>query len=783
MRFLSQPFRSALTGGLFAAVLLGLPAISRADFVTIVKTGAPVPGGDTVSTFAVGLSFAPLPILNDAGEVVFLAALTGNSTSNRAILRGTGGPLTALARTGGLTPDGVNAYSLLGQPIMNNNGHLVFSGTEGPQSIATLYRLSSTNAQELAQAGQILTDAGNATLLGFTRLLQFPPLPNSRGHVAFDAVSGSGSNPILLRADDTGLFILGLYGADNFLGGAWRFFGSLSSLNDSNEFAFGGQANYPSSSLRTAYFVQRVGEPIGVSFGFQGTPEPGGDGLYATGLWGNSAINQRGEFAFGSDLTGTSGGTTNNLILYRGSVSNQLVQISRRGDPAPGGVGRIDFSGIFTPKINEAGQVAFSSPLAGPGVGTTNNSGIFVGSGGALAPIVVENQLAPTTTNTLAGRFDSFPSDFAFNDAGQVAFATTTGLRGVAPGSFIGQGVFTGDGIELINVARHGNAYEGATLTGFSAGRHGLNRHGQITFQASLSTFQTFVILLWTPDLHWRFHTNGAWDAPLRWTLSLTPAAVHHVFIQPTNAITVTGPTNDVTVRSLNVGNATLQLQAGTTLTATGGLFVATNTILSGNGALVASFTNFGTISPGASAGALSVTGDMTFAASSRFVAELGGTAPATFDRLHVQGNLAINGALQVSMINGHTLGDGQTYPFLTVSGTRTGQFAGLGEGALVGNYDGRDLFITYTNGNDVAFFTSGTPLPNPIIVYQSGGGTVDVTFIGVPGQQYLAQRTESLNPPNWITFQTITAAADGKVHFIDANPPAGGAFYRIIPL
>jgi hypothetical protein len=257
---------------------------------------------------------------------------------------------------------------------------------------------------------------------------------------------------------------------------------------------------------------------------------------------------------------------------------------------------------------------------------------------------------------------------------------------------------------------------------------------------------------------------------------------VHHVFIQPTNAVTVTGPTNDVTVRSLNVGNVTLQLQAGATLTATGGVTFATNTVLSGSSALVASFTNVGTISPGASAGALAVTGDVTFATSSVFVAELGGTAPANFDRLHVQGNLALGGALQIALINGHTLADGQMYPIITVSGTHTGQFTGLGEGALVGNHGGRDLFITYTNGNDIGVFTTGAALPNPTVVFQPGGAAVDLTFYGAPGQQYLLQRTESLSPSNWITLQTLTAAPDGKVIYTDPNPPPFSAFYRISP-
>ena len=78
--------------------------------------------------------------------------------------------------------------------------------------------------------------------------------------------------------------------------------------------------------------------------------------------------------------------------------------------------------------------------------------------------------------------------------------------------------------------------------------------------------------------------------------------------------------------------------------------------------------------------------------------------------------------------------------------------------------------------------FAAAPPLPNPTIVFQSGGAAVDLTFYGVPGQQYLLQRSESLSPPNWTTLQTITAAPDGKVSYTDLSPPPGGAFYRITP-
>jgi len=43
---------------------------------------------------------------------------------------------------------------------------------------------------------------------------------------------------------------------------------------------------------------------------------------------------------------------------------------------------------------------------------------------------------------------------------------------------------------------------------------------------------------------------------------------------------------------------------------------------------------------------------------------------------------------------------------------TLTGQYDDLGEGDLVGNFGGEDLFITYngSNGNDVTLFTVPEP-------------------------------------------------------------------------
>ncbi len=58
--------------------------------------------------------------------------------------------------------------------------------------------------------------------------------------------------------------------------------------------------------------------------------------------------------------------------------------------------------------------------------------------------------------------------------------------------------------------------------------------------------------------------------------------------------------------------------------------------------------------------------------------------------------------------------------------------------------------------------------------------GTVQVRFLGVPGRGYSVQRATSL-PGVWTTLGTVQTVASGLGLLLDANPPAGQAFYRTV--
>ncbi len=762
------------------AALPHLPA----DTVTIAATSTPVPGGGTVSNFnPPGYAFAMHPTVTDAGDVIFVAAVADTAVaSDQGIFAGTGGPLTTVARKAALTPDGQDTHAAFGQPAVGAMGDVLCYGTEADANLATLYRFAAGTADELVQSLEP-TPGGASMMVGFNRLAQYPPTPNASGSFPFMATWGFGPFEGFFLVDGDVLRDVAKYG-DDYDGGTWSGSGPHTSMTDDGVFAFAGSLNYPSLSLRNALFIGQLsgGTVTSQRLAREGDAAPDGNGLLQN-FNVELPITPAGQFTVGSFLTGTSGGTSDNSALYRGSAAG-LTLIARRGQTVPG-VGQINASSFASPKINASGTVAFTTALAGTG-GTTADTAVYVGSGGALLQLVREDQAAPDPAGVPAGRFATVPSDFAFNDAGQMAFATTTALRGVTlPTTSSVHGVFTTDGTDFINIARTGQSVEGSVLRTFATGRRSLNGHGQVAYSASLTDGRS-VLRLWTPDLHWRSGTSGAWDVGGNWTLGLTPAAVHRVFVEPATAVTIAGAATGAAVKSLKIGGgggaATLVWQAGTVLSAAEGVIISPNGTLAGGGTVDGTLFCEGTLSPGASAGVLTVAGVTQLAATAVTRIELGGNAPADSDLVALLGDATLGGTLAVSLIGGHIPAPGQSYLVTTVGGTRSGTFAGLPEGALVGTFAGAPLWITYAagDGNDVALTTvppAVAPLPPPTLTLDEPTGHVHLVFHGHPGMTYEIERTADLT--TWTTVHTLVAPANGIMTLTDTSPPSGRTFYR----
>jgi hypothetical protein len=793
-----------LSGWLVPGVLfLTLASFHKgtADTVTVAKTGDAVDGGGTLLRFwTTAGSSATTPVLNHQDEIVFFAKLTDTPPdADAGLFAWNKGTLTPLIRKGGLTPDGSETHLTIGQPGYNKSGDVVFIGNETAPGLQfgqyTVYRLSALNRTELVHGLDPLPQIANSAFGQFNFAFVEPPTPNASGDFAVFAncFPSATQLPGLFRIDGTtvrtvaiSLLSDSVQVGQTMFTGDWRLVEAPAHtpMNDAGTIAFVGRVQSPSTfEVRNGIWINRKDSPQpNAAVVLVGDSLPDGSGKFSNLNLADYNLNSSGEFSFNATLTGTSQGAVNNAGLYRARLG-EVTEILRKGQSAPGGNGKITASTYVESKINEAGQVAFVTVLTGTSGGTSDDAVILRGSGGPLTTIARENQLAPNASGALVGRFDSFPSAISFNDAGQVAWATPAALRG--SGLFSVFGIFTGDGIDLISVARTGDPCEGSTYRRFDSGfgARGLNNLGQVVFNAELEDGRR-AIRLWTPDLRWRTQGNGSWEVATNWTLSLAPAAVHNVFIAPSNTVTVLGPAGNTQVKALYIGggtvNASLTLQAGSSIAATDGTTIAPNGSVLGNGQLLGSVTNYGVISPGSSPGSLVIQGDWNQTATSSFLAEIGGLSPSQYDRLQVNGNLNLAGNLQVNLLNGHALNTGESYVIAAVSGTRTGTFNGLSEGARIGTFGGTDLFITYAggDGNDVALFTQGPGQPNPSVIYLPGGPTVNVLFYGVPGQQYLLQRSVDLQ--TWITLQTLLAAPDGKLSYTDPNPPANGAFYRV---
>lgn len=337
-------------------------------------------------------------------------------------------------------------------------------------------------AAAYAQTTQVVVLTGDAAPDGNGTLSTINSVPalNDLGQAAFEAdlvgTSGGGADDLgVFRADAISLALIARRGQASPDGdGTFANFGpaSISPLiNDAGQVTFFDNLN--NTSLDRGIF-RGSGTPASLTtIVRKNDPAPDGNGVIDT--FGDHALNNLGQVAFRSSLTGTSGGSADNLGLYRGDGTT-LVEIVRKGDTAPGGNGM--FSIIDEDFVlNDAGQVAFFAILSGTSGGSNDNQGVFRSDGTTLVEIARKGDAAPDGNGTFIGL-----NDPAINNAGQAAFRGnldgTSG--GETAGVFIGDGVTLGQIVRKVDAAPDGNG----AFSGF--GNPTLNDSGQAAFTALL---------------------------------------------------------------------------------------------------------------------------------------------------------------------------------------------------------------------------------------------------------------------------------------------------------
>ncbi len=166
---------------------------------------------------------------------------------------------------------------------------------------------------------------------------------------------------------------------------------------------------------------------------------------------------------------------------------------------------------------------------------------------------------------------------------------------------------------------------------------------------------------------------------------SVTAGTTNIPGIGTTPSVTNSGAMSVATGASLRLTSG------GITYTQTGGSLTTNGTIelsgssflvsageLRGSGTIISNVpvSNTGaTVSPGNSAGLLTMTADYVAGASTGFRAELGGTAPTAFDRCAISGPAALDGTIQVDVINGFVPAYADSFVVMTFP-SRVGAFA-----------------------------------------------------------------------------------------------------------
>lgn len=181
-------------------------------------------------------------------------------------------------------------------------------------------------------------------------------------------------------------------------------------------------------------------------------------------------------------------------------------------------------------------------------------------------------------------------------------------------------------------------------------------------------------------------------------------ASLSGLELMPSATLTTTG---DATVDGDFTNNGTINASA------VDGEWLTFVDDVNGAGAFSGNIRFSDGFSPGNSPAAVQLD-NLALDGTSNLAIEIGGAMPGTeYDQLLVAGDLELNGLLTLSMINNFAPAPGQAFTIIDVGGERHGEFAGLPEGAAVGNFGGRDLFVTYQagDGNDVALFTA---VPEP---------------------------------------------------------------------
>lgn len=425
--------------GIFSAFFAAAPgyAVSEVRYRVVAQKGVQAPGMPEGVNF---LGFSN-PRINDAGEVVFRASLTGPgvTTSNDSTLWSESGDgLHLLAREGTAAPGagtGVNFGDFSDRPDMSDTGTTFFqtilTGNVDTTNNDSIWSDSGSGAQLIAREGLAAPGVGDGvtfTAFGvpivgrsgevmFTASLAGPGIDATNGSAIWSSAGGS-LHPVVR---------LGSAAPGTAPGTTFASFADFTSAIDSaGQVGFIAQVTGPGvDSSNDRGLWQEQGGSLTL-LAREGAPAPGTEEGTVFSIINSPNVTNfagRGRLPIRALLSGPNVTTSNDEGIWSQS-GGALHLVWREGSPVPGVEPGVTFSFPLSRllEFDDSGELTLLAGLTGPGVTTSNDGGIWSTAGGTLHLIAREGMAAPGTTS--GSKFSSFGEygDPVISDAGHVAF-------------------------------------------------------------------------------------------------------------------------------------------------------------------------------------------------------------------------------------------------------------------------------------------------------------------------------------------------------------------------
>ena len=352
-------FRANLSGG---SSSVGIFAGAAGSVQAVALQGTAAPAGGNYNDFGGS-------VINEAGQVAFINFFNGGSSG---IFAGAPGSVQAVAIQGAAAPSGGNYTSLGFANVLNDSGQVAFTANlSGGSSTNGLFVGAPGSVQAIALQGTAAPAGGNYQILR-------NPLTNNSGQVAFSSdLSGGSSTRGIFIGNAGSVQAVALQGTAAPGGGTYTGLNGAPAINNAGQVAFTDRLGNP-DGLQSGVFAGAPGSVQAIAIVGNATPA---GGTY-NGFNPLVAINGSGQVAFLAGVDGLPGGGFGGVFAgTAGSVQAYAIE----GTAAPGGG---NYEAVDDPVINGIGQVAFDASLAGPGVTSANDFGLYAGTPGSVVKIV-----------------------------------------------------------------------------------------------------------------------------------------------------------------------------------------------------------------------------------------------------------------------------------------------------------------------------------------------------------------------------------------------------------